>query len=311
MTAVKYASFGIIIDDIVYPDGRTQMGVLGGGGPQTAWGMALAAEEPGMVGLVSGVGPDFDPALLAPLHAAGIDLSGVKTTHLPTPRAWELLEWDERRTHIWRTRPSAYDVQIGLDWNLLSSVYPYIEAAHWYVHPERPNLSLCPPLRERNALISIEASKHADIQPPDETIRSILSQCDIFSPNREEATSLFGTADGPEIRRRAAALGGRILALRCGADGAEVWNFENGRGVKVPAAPPRQVIDPVGAGNTFCGAFMVTLHRTGDLMEAAICASVAASYMVEQVGLPPEPPSREDVERRRRAVRENTRWLAV
>jgi sugar/nucleoside kinase (ribokinase family) len=310
MTAVKYASFGIIIDDIVYPDGRTQMGVLGGGGPQTAWGMALAAEEPGMVGLVSGVGPDFDPALLAPLRTAGIDLSGVRTTHLPTPRAWELLEWDEHRTHIWRTRPSAYDVQIGLDWKLLSDVYPHIEAAHWYVHPERPNLSLSPPLRERGALISIETSKHADIQPPDETIRSILNQCDVFSPNWEEAVSLFGTADGLEMCRRAAALGGRILALRCAADGAEVWNLEIGKGVKVPAAPCH-VVDPVGAGNTFCGAFIVTLHRTGDLMEAAIWASVAASYMVEQVGLPPELPSRDDVERRRRAVHENAHWLAV
>ena len=37
-----HVAFGIIIDDIVFPDGATHMGVLGGGGPQTAWGMAAA-----------------------------------------------------------------------------------------------------------------------------------------------------------------------------------------------------------------------------------------------------------------------------
>jgi cytidine kinase len=34
-------TFSIIIDDIVFPDGSTRMGVLGGGGPQTAFGMRL------------------------------------------------------------------------------------------------------------------------------------------------------------------------------------------------------------------------------------------------------------------------------
>jgi hypothetical protein len=59
---VKYVSLGIILDDIVFPDGRTRMGVLGGGGPQTVWGMALAAEAGREVGLIAGVGPDFDAA---------------------------------------------------------------------------------------------------------------------------------------------------------------------------------------------------------------------------------------------------------
>ena len=84
---ITHISFGIILDDIVFTDGFTHMGVLGGGGPQTAWGMAAALGKGDTVGLVAGIGADLDPAALAPLHAAGINLDGVRTTGYPTPRA--------------------------------------------------------------------------------------------------------------------------------------------------------------------------------------------------------------------------------
>ena len=81
-------------------------------------------------------------------------------------------------------------------------------------------------------------------------------------------------------------LGGCILALRLGLDGGEVWDLHAGEGVAVPPAPSGPIVDPVGAGDAFCGAFAVTWHRTGDLAAAAVSASVAASYLLEQVGLP-------------------------
>ena len=40
---VDLVAFGVILDDLVFPDGRTSLGVLGGGGPQTAFGMRLPA----------------------------------------------------------------------------------------------------------------------------------------------------------------------------------------------------------------------------------------------------------------------------
>jgi cytidine kinase len=49
-------TFSIILDDIVFPDGTTRMGVLGGGGPQTAFGMRLWSDG---VGIAAGVGDDF------------------------------------------------------------------------------------------------------------------------------------------------------------------------------------------------------------------------------------------------------------
>ena len=59
-------AFGVILDDLVFPDGHTLMGVLGGGGPQTAFGMRLPAlagwTDQVRVGLVAGVGHDLPNA---------------------------------------------------------------------------------------------------------------------------------------------------------------------------------------------------------------------------------------------------------
>ena len=68
-------AFNIILDDIVFPDGRTALGVLGGGGPQAAFGMRLFAES---VGLVAEVGDDLPESVWAWLRESGIDTTGVR-----------------------------------------------------------------------------------------------------------------------------------------------------------------------------------------------------------------------------------------
>ena len=107
---IDFVAFGIIVDDIVFPQGTTRMGVLGGGGPQTAWGMAAALGSGERVGLVAGIGADLDKSVLAPLHAAGINLDGVRLTDQPTPRAWQVMEFNGRRTQVWRMPVAALGV---------------------------------------------------------------------------------------------------------------------------------------------------------------------------------------------------------
>lgn len=48
-----------------------------------------------------------------------------------------------------------------------------------------------------------------------------------------------------------------------------------------------RIKDATGAGNTFLGAFAVEFQQNGgDAVEATAKASVAASFAVEQIGLP-------------------------
>jgi len=48
----------------------------------------------------------------------------------------------------------------------------------------------------------------------------------------------------------------------------------------------KKVVDPTGAGNGFLGGLAVALARGKGLEEAAAWASVAASFAIEQVGMP-------------------------
>lgn len=51
-------------------------------------------------------------------------------------------------------------------------------------------------------------------------------------------------------------------------------------------AQAERVVDPTGGGNGFLGGLAVALARGKGVVEAAGWGSVAASFMIEQVGVP-------------------------
>ncbi|MBN1563047.1 MAG: carbohydrate kinase family protein [Anaerolineae bacterium] len=292
---IAHVAFGIIVDDIVLPQGETHMGVLGGGGPQTAWGMAVARTGPS-VGIVAGIGHDLEAGILAPLKAAHIDLSGIRTSDLPTPRAWQVLELNGRRTQVWRVPLPTLGQQLARRWDVLPAAYRNARTAHWGIHPgDTGSFGFARDLRAQGYIVSLEPFKPSDQPMDDAALNTMLTVCDIFSPNWHEASRIVGSEDYATVITRFKALGCRVLALRRGADGADVWDFSTGSGVHVPAVAA-QVVDVVGAGNAFCGAFVARFNE--GIATAACHASAAASYMIEQVGMPPALPGAADYARR-------------
>jgi sugar/nucleoside kinase (ribokinase family) len=79
--------------------------------------------------------------------------------------------------------------------------------------------------------------------------------------------------------------GAEIVALRQGPDGATVRRADTGETWHIPAIET-SMVDPTGAGNAFCGGFLTGWVQTGDLCTAGIYGVVAASFLVEQIGLP-------------------------
>lgn len=293
---VHYVTFGVIVDDIVFPQGETRMGILGGGGPQTAWGMAVALGSGDAVGLVAGVGHDLEAEVLHPMRAARVNLDAVRVTDQPTPRAWQVLEWDGRRTQIWRVPLPSLGVQLAHNWAVLPPEYREAQAFHWGIHPSEPDaLQFAQELRAQGKRVSLEPFRPPDKPLSAAALQSILAACDVFSPNLYEAQRMTGLDTPDALVARFRDLGGRVLALRRGSDGADVWDLERGQGVRVPAVKTG-VVDAVGAGNAFCGAL---LARWDDGIDVAAChASTAASYLVEQVGLPPALPDPDDYQQR-------------
>jgi pfkB family carbohydrate kinase len=77
------------------------------------------------------------------------------------------------------------------------------------------------------------------------------------------------------------------LIIRCGKHGVLV--VTKSQMVWLPAYHEtlENVIDPTGGGNAFCGGYCEGLLRSGDdLVKAAVYGNVAASFAIEQFGLP-------------------------
>ncbi|MCL4299357.1 MAG: hypothetical protein KJ077_26720 [Anaerolineae bacterium] len=292
---MDFVAFSLIIDDIVFPDGQTAMGILGGGGPQTAFGLKLWAER---VGLIGGVGSDLPPAVLAWLEASGVDTQGLRhSAQWPTPRAWQILEADGRRTQVWRIPGPAIGAQLGRGMEDLPPTYRRARGFHLGLHAEEPGLDFIKALRSAGGVVSIEPFRPSTRPLSEIELRALVTAGQIFSPNEAEAASLVGPGEPLELIRRLVAAGAEIVALRQGEKGAAVHRADGGETWHIPAFATA-VVDPTGAGNAFCGGFLAGWVQTGDLRLAGLYGAVAASFLVEQVGLPAA--GRRDEEAKRR-----------
>jgi sugar/nucleoside kinase (ribokinase family) len=125
---------------------------------------------------------------------------------------------------------------------------------------------------------------------------------DVFSPNHLEIAALFSdqmrNSDGiEEIESMGQKLldagiglqGDGAVIIRAGEDGAIA--MVRGRITsRLPAFYEKgsaKVVDVTGAGNAFLGGYIAGwLNSRGDMDEAMSCGHVAASFTLEQIGLP-------------------------
>lgn len=138
--------------------------------------------------------------------------------------------------------------------------------------------------------------------------KAALKSVDVLSPNHEELGALFGfehasRVDKEAVEKHAAELinsgigtGGKgVIVVRSGKQGCYIARSgSEDTFCWLPAyhTDQRKVVDPTGGGNGFLGGLAVGLVRTKfDVVEAARWGSVAASFTIEQVGMPQLTPS--------------------
>ncbi|KAF8351103.1 Ribokinase-like protein [Amanita rubescens] len=120
----------------------------------------------------------------------------------------------------------------------------------------------------------------------------VLPDISLFSPNAEEALSLLGKLFETAADRFLAYNIGRgsgWIIIRSGAMGAYIKNQKaDGQWINAFWTPEDQdkIVDVTGAGNSFLGGLAAGLHLTGNIVEATLYASVSASFVIEQEGLP-------------------------
>lgn len=134
--------------------------------------------------------------------------------------------------------------------------------------------------------------------------RAAVKNVDIFSPNHAELASFFTASTGravvfdkSDIERQARAFVPSTIPrplcilIRCAEHGCFVLSATP-EGEKAAWMPPyhlpgsESVVDPTGAGNAFLGGAAMGYLEHGDFFKAAAYGSVAASFVVETVGLP-------------------------
>ena len=138
----------------------------------------------------------------------------------------------------------------------------------------------------------LEAARLVDVYSPNHT--ELLTTFVSLSQNRDSTLS-------PVLNRKAIEEQTfRILSSGVGKDGngaVVVRCAEHGCLVASRSYPATwfpayyrstssQVVDPTGAGNAFLGALTVGLGEGTSIVEAVIMGIVAASFAIEQVGLP-------------------------
>ena len=255
------------------------MGVLGGGLTHAAMGMRVWTDQ---VGLVSSVGGDFDQDYMAILKSY-FETSGVRIDpKVPTPRAWQVFEEDGTRHETFQTDFRQMQACIPKP-DDLAIIFDEIIGVHLHC-PAHEVEGWVPRLRDKGCHIILWEPWDAFCIPENETLFKWNSaQVDIVSPNLREARILTGLDDPVEAIGKLKDFGAQIAVLRMAEAGSLVLD-QHGHLFRVPAFPVRKIIDVTGAGNAFCGGFVVGYAKNGDAREAGWHGAISASLALHQFG---------------------------
>lgn len=280
MTTVAVLSH-IVVDEVFDADRRPVGIEVGGAGAYAAVGASLAGADGGTF-LVSGVGSE-DRALLSDWCARRqIAVDGLFDVgpHSPRTRIQYFADGEREETPVFGL--AHFDAHTPLPRHIPAAAAPLggtylfhdLDAAYWGEVVPFARRSTGPLLWE----ISLDACRSENRGAAWEALDAV----DVLSINETESFALLGVATVEEAVAQFADAGATVL-LRRGArgslviDGDDVWRV---------GTSPTQAQDPTGGGNSYSGAFLAALVRSGDPVESARLAAAVASAVVAAPGAP-------------------------
>lgn len=275
-----YTIGGFTLDDTVLPNGEIQWSAPGGNALYSAIGARMWGAP---VGIISPVGEDYPQNYLDELDAHGINISCVCRIPYPSFHVWILHETQNRRQIIYR---------------LDSGINKYLDPKPDHLPDaisDAKGVHICPILGSSQGvlmehLFSRNVPTFLDLIVIPEQIdvknghrQGIWPKLRALLPSIEEVKGIWGDLPLEVLISRMAEVSPPFFAIKMGSKGCLVRKPSDGQLYHVPAFPAN-VVDSTGAGDAFCGGFMVGLQETGNPIEAALCGSVSASFVIEGFG---------------------------
>lgn len=306
----------LIIDEIRMLNKPPLFNVIGGSSTFVTLGLRLFADNPSSIGCLVLAGSDFPQEVEHEVQSWGTTLVLEKDATKQSSRGLLIYEDDTfgPKTFDYTTPPIKATPR-----NLINTPLLTVQSFHFFGRPEEVIEQVPELIRLRQEHDPSLPYPHIVWEPLPSScctsaITTFISACklvSIFSPNHLELYALFfeagsqpgdaGTLEHLEsigklfVDRGISPDGSGAVVIRAGEQGALALR-RNAPPVHVPAFygyGSDKVIDPTGAGNAFLGGYIAGWLHTkpeSDMQErvrdALCCGAVAASFALEQIGLP-------------------------
>jgi ribokinase len=281
----------VTIDDVVPAEPGPWRRMVGGSALYAIAGARLWL-DPARIGIATRTGAGYPFDLEAILKGAGVGHTAINRVHDEHMIEWLIYEEDGSRRSLCRNA-SARDV--GAEgsatmqpfYDVLLGISPTAEdvPASWL-----PALAvhLCPQVgtRHRDSLaalagkadwISVDPSPHYSRKLTETGLAAFLKGATAFLPSLQEIRPILETVSAHEAVRSLHAAGFAETVLKRGAEPAVVAS--GGAYREIPVAQVA-VVDPTGAGDSFCGAYAANRLLGCDPFESARRAAISAALVV-------------------------------
>ncbi len=267
----------LLVDDLVFPDGRTRMGQPGGAMLYVSLASALWGTRTGCVSLR---GDDYPEDALQHLARRGVALDGIVPLGRPGVRTWLLYEGRVRRV-VHRLGGPTHE-EVSPEPAQVPDAWRAARAFHLAPMPIAVHERQVRALGAGGAFVSVDPHELVT----EATLprwRAILEHADAFFPSEDELRLDDAQTDPHAALRRLA--GGRLryVAYKRGLKGGILYDVRADRFHEWPART-HGVIDPTGAGDAFAAGFL-TATLEGQPVDAALRRGVvSASFAIEAWG---------------------------
>ncbi len=287
-----------LVDLIVRPDGSIE--AVPGGGP---YNTARAVGRLGLpVAWVGGLSSDrFGRELEAGLAGAGVDLTLAQRTDLPTTLALAEIGADGAASYRFYAEGTA--APRVLPGPLADGLPVGTQAVHagtlgFVLEPMATTLEATVAALHGDALLMVDPNCRPSITRDPAAFRArmarVLARADVVKVSTDDLAFLVPGESGAAAIAWLRDLGPRAVLV---TDGAEPVRVLVGGAEHLVPAPRAEVVDTIGAGDTFGGAFLACLvqggggrHAAGDpeaVLRAARFAVGASAVVCQRAGADP------------------------